>query len=254
MAEADPNIADAHTRTPPLKGRKAIVTGGTTGIGRAIAVLLASEGVEIFTCGRNEEHLRDGLERINQVGRGSGIAVDLAGKDGLDRFFDEAGRRLGDYDIAIINAAIPIDGVTQTSEDEARYGVAVDFVAYVMSAHKAARAMKDKGDLIMIGSMSAHYLGASSSIYSGVKSGIQGFAEALRKELGPQGIKVGLVEPGMTGADFQLPDIPVERQREMINADKMLRAEDIAVAVHFMLTQPRRAVVQQLAMTERIKQ
>jgi NAD(P)-dependent dehydrogenase (short-subunit alcohol dehydrogenase family) len=254
MAEADPNIADAHTRTPPLKGRKAIVTGGTTGIGRAIAVLLASEGVEIFTCGRNEEHLRDGLERINQVGRGSGIAVDLAGKDGLDRFFDEAGRRLGDYDIAIINAAIPIDGVTQTSEDEARYGVAVDFVAYVMSAHKAARAMKDKGDLIMIGSMSAHYLGASSSIYSGVKSGIQGFAEALRKELGPQGIKVGLVEPGMTGADFQLPDIPVEKQREMINADKMLRAEDIAVAVHFMLTQPRRAVVQQLAMTERIKQ
>jgi NADP-dependent 3-hydroxy acid dehydrogenase YdfG len=254
MAEADPNIADAHTRTPPLKGRKAIVTGGTTGIGRAIAVLLASEGVEIFTCGRNEEHLRDGLERINQVGRGSGIAVDLADKDGLDRFFDEAGRRLGDYDIAIINAAIPIDGVTQTSEDEARYGVAVDFVAYVMSAHKAARAMKDKGDLIMIGSMSAHYLGASSSIYSGVKSGIQGFAEALRKELGPKGIKVGLVEPGMTGADFQLPDIPVEKQREMINADKMLRAEDIAVAVHFMLTQPRRAVVQQLAMTERIKQ
>jgi NADP-dependent 3-hydroxy acid dehydrogenase YdfG len=254
MAEADPNISDAHTRMPTLKGRKAIVTGGTTGIGRAIAVLLASEGVEIFTCGRDEEHLKDGLERINQVGRGNGIAVDLADKGGLDRFFDEAGRRLGDYDIAIINAAIPIDGVTKISEDEARYGVAVDFVAYVMSAHKAAGAMKDKGDLIMIGSMSAHYLGASSSIYSGVKSGIQGFAEALRKELGPQGIKVGLVEPGMTGADFQLPDIPVEKQREMINADKMLRAEDIAVAVHFMLTQPRRAVVQQLAMTERIKE
>ena len=87
-----------------------------------------------------------------------------------------------------------------------------------------------------------------------MKAGIQGFSEALRKELGPKGIKVGLVEPGMTGADFQLPDIPVEKQREMINADKMLRAEDIAVAVHFMLSQPRRAVVQQLAMTERIKE
>jgi NADP-dependent 3-hydroxy acid dehydrogenase YdfG len=85
-----------------------------------------------------------------------------------------------------------------------------------------------------------------------MKKGIQGFAEALRKELGPKGIKVGLVEPGLTGADFQLPDIPVEKQREMINAEKMLRAEDIAVAVHFMLTQPRRAVVQQLAVTERV--
>ncbi|HEY7808695.1 MAG TPA: SDR family oxidoreductase [Croceibacterium sp.] len=254
MAEADPNLSDAHTKMPSLKGRKAVITGGTTGIGRAIAVLLASEGVEIFTCGRDEQHLKDGLERINQVGKGDGIAVDLAEKDGLDRFFDEAGKRLGDYDIAIVNAAIPIDGITETTEDDARYGVATDFVAYIMSAHKAASAMKDKGDLIMIGSMSAHYLGAASSIYSGVKAGIQGFSEALRKELGPKGIKVGLVEPGMTGADFQLPDIPVEKQREMINADKMLRAEDIAVAVHFMLSQPRRAVVQQLAMTERIKE
>lgn len=253
MAEADPNLSDAHTRMPSLEGRKAVITGGTTGIGRAIAVLLASEGVEIFTCGRDEQHLKDGLERINEVGKGDGIAVDLAEKHGLDRFFDAAAKRLGDYDIAIVNAAIPIDGVSTTPEDDARYGVATDFVAYVMSVHKAASAMKDKGDIVMIGSMSAHYLGAASSIYAGVKLGIQGFAEALRKELGPKGIKVGLVEPGMTGADFQLPDIPVQKQRELINADKMLRAEDIAVAVHFMLTQPRRAVVQQISVTERIK-
>jgi NADP-dependent 3-hydroxy acid dehydrogenase YdfG len=112
--------------------------------------------------------------------------------------------------------------------------------------------MKDKGDLIMIGSLSAHLLGAESSIYSGMKKGIAGFAEALRKELGNKGIKVGLVEPGKTGADFQLPDIPIEKQREMINEEKMLRAEDIAVAVHFMLTQPRRAVVQQLTMVQRV--
>jgi NADP-dependent 3-hydroxy acid dehydrogenase YdfG len=254
VAEADPNIRDAHTEMPSLEGRKAIITGGTTGIGRAIAVLLASEGVEIFTCGRDERHLKDGLERINEVGKGAGIALDLAEKEGIDRFFDEAGKKLGDYDIAIINAAIPVDGVTTTSEDDARYAVATDYVAYVMSAHKAASAMKDKGDLIMIGSMSAHSLGASSSIYAGMKKGIQGFAEGLRKELGPKGIKVGLVEPGLTGADFQLPDIPVEKQREMINAEKMLRAEDIAVAVHFMLTQPRRAVVQQISVTERIKE
>jgi NADP-dependent 3-hydroxy acid dehydrogenase YdfG len=100
--------------------------------------------------------------------------------------------------------------------------------------------------------MSAHSLGGSSSVYSGMKKGIQGFAEALHKELGKKGIKVGLIEPGLTGADFQYPDIPADKQREMINDEKMLRAEDIAVAVHFMLTQPRRAVVMQLAMTERV--
>jgi len=252
MADADPNLSDAHTQMPSLKGRKAVITGGTTGIGRAIAVLLASEGVEIFTCGRDERHLKDGLERINQVGKGDGIALDLAEKEGLDRFFAEAGKKLGSYDIAIVNAAVPVDGLTTTSEDDARYALATDYVAYVMSAHKAAAQMKDKGDLILVGSMSAHSLGAESSIYAGMKLGIQGFAEALRKELGNKGIKVGLIEPGLTGADFQYPDIPADKQREMINAEKMLRAEDIAVGVHFMLTQPRRAVVQQLTMTQRV--
>lgn len=252
MADADPNLRDAHTEMPSLKGRKAVITGGTTGIGRAIGVLLASEGVEIFTCGRDEQHLKDGLERINEVGKGDGISLDLAEKQDLNRFFDEAEKRLGSYDIAIVNAAVPVEGLTNTSEEDAWYAIAVDYTAYVMSAYKAAAQMKDKGDLILIGSMSAHSLSGGSSIYAGMKKGIQGFAEALHKELGKKGIKVGLVEPGLTGADFQYPDIPAEKQREMINADKMLRAEDIAVAVHFMLTQPRRTVVHQLAVTQRL--
>lgn len=255
MAEADAkNLSDAHTEMPSLEGRKAIITGGTTGIGRAIGVLLASKGVEIFTCGRDEQHLADGLERINEVGKGDGISVDLAEREGVERFFAEAERKLGSYDIAIVNAAIAVDALMDTPEEEAWYSIATDYVAYVMSAYKAARHMKDKGDLIMVGSMSAHSLEAGSSIYAGMKKGIQGFSEALHKELGSKGIKVGLVEPGLTGADMQLPDIPVEKQREMINAEKMLRAEDIAVAVHFMLTQPRRAVVQQLAVTNRISE
>jgi NADP-dependent 3-hydroxy acid dehydrogenase YdfG len=112
--------------------------------------------------------------------------------------------------------------------------------------------MKDKGDIILIGSFSAHILGPHSTIYAGMKYGIQGFAESLRKELGNKGIKVGLVEPAKTGADFQYPDIPADKQREMINAEKMLRAEDIAVGVYFMLTQPRRAVVQQLTIVQRV--
>lgn len=253
MADADlRNLSDAHTRMPSLSGRKAVITGGTTGIGRAIGVLLASEGVEIFTCGRDPQHLADGLARINEVGTGAGISVDLAEKEGLDRFFREAEAHLGSYDIAIVNAAIPVEGLTNTSEEDGWYAIATDYTAYVMSAYKAVAHMKDKGDLILVGSMSAHSLGGGSSIYAGMKKGIQGFAEALHKELGKKGIKVGLVEPGLTGADFQYPDKPAEKQREMINAEEMLRAEDIAVAVHFMLTQPRRAVVQQLAVTQRI--
>jgi NADP-dependent 3-hydroxy acid dehydrogenase YdfG len=255
MADADPkNLSDAHTAMPPLEGRKAVITGGTTGIGRAIGVLLASEGVEIFTCGRDPQHLADGLARINEVGKGGGIAVDLAEREGLDRFFAEAASTLRSYDIAIINAAVPADGLTEMTEDEMRYAIATDFTAYLMSAHKAAAHMKDRGDIVLIGSVSAHTLGAHSTVYAGMKAGIAGFSEALRKELGPKGIKVGFVEPALTGADFQYPEIPADKQAEMIIAEEMLRAEDIAVGVHYMLTQPRRAVVQQLTMTQRVRE
>lgn len=259
MAEADPKLtaalADAHTDAPALKGRKAVITGGTTGIGRAIGALLASEGVEVFTCGRNAQHLEDALARFAAVGgKADGVALDLADKDGVDRFFAAANEKLGAYDIAIINAAIPADALADMSAEDLRYAIATDFTAYVTSAHKAAAMLEDKGDIVLIGSLSAHSLGPSSTVYAGMKAGIAGFAEALRKELGPKGIKVSLVEPGLTGADFQYPEIPADKQREMIHADKMLRAEDIAVGVHYLLTQPRRAVVQKLEIVQRVSE
>lgn len=245
------NVEDAHTEQPSLKGRKAIITGGTTGIGRAIAVLLASEGVDVFICGRTPEHLDDALARIGEVGRGGGIAVDLAKPEDLTRFFAEAQAYLGAPDIVIVNAAIAAGGLSEMGEQEVRYALATDFTAYVMSAHAGQALLKDKGDIVLIGSMSAHVLGPGSTVYAGMKAGIAGFSEALRRELGPKGIKVALVEPGKTGADMQYPDIPAEKQREMIQAETMLRAEDIAVGVHYLLTQPRRAVVQQLTITPR---
>lgn len=249
------DLADAHTAMPGLAGRKAIVTGGTTGIGRAIAVLLASEGAKVFVCGRDPQHLKDGLARINEVGEGEGISLDLAGDDGVDRFITAARDYFGgDFDIAIVNAAIPAQGVTRMSAEELRYAIAVDFTAYLATAHAAAEVMKDHGDIVFIGSMSAHVLGPGSSVYAGMKAGIAGFAEALRKELGPRGIKVCNVEPGKTGADFQYESFTAQEQAERINKEWMLRAEDIAVACHYALTQPRRAVVQQITIAPRTQE
>lgn len=245
------SLSDAHTAVSPLAGRKAIVTGGTTGIGRAIAVLLASEGADVFICGRSPEHLADALARIGEVGSGSGIALDLAEPGQLNRFFAEARASLGSPDIVIVNAAVPARALSDMSAEEIRYAVEVDFTAYVLSAKAAQETLADKGDIVLIGSMSAHVLEPGSTVYAGMKAGIAGFAEALRRELGPKGIKVGLVEPGKTGADFQYPDIPAEKQRAMIAEETMLRAEDIAVAVHYLLTQPRRAVVQQITIAPR---
>ncbi len=245
------NIADAHTRMRTLKGRRAIISGGTTGIGRAIAVLLASEGVKVFICGHDAGQLADALVRIREVSEGDGIVVDLADPDNVLTFFDAAEAYLGGIDVAVINAAVGAGGLTQMSEPELRYAIALDFTAYLLSAHAAASRMKPVSDLVLMGSMSAHVLGPSSTVYAGIKAGIAGFSEALRRELGPKGIKVSLIEPGKVGSNMQYPDVPDEKQRAMIAADEMLRAEDIAVGVHYLLTQPTRTVVQQLTIVPR---
>ena len=244
---------DAHTQQPGLDGRRAIITGGTTGIGRAIAVLLASYGVRVFVCGRTPEHLADALRRIDEVGEGDGINVDLSIADDVDRFFEAAAAYLGEIDIAIINAAIPAAALADSGESETRYQLDTDLTAYLICAQEAARRMSAGSDIVFIGSMSAVSRGAGGSIYVAAKSGIQGFVPSFRKELAEEDIKVGLIEPGFTGADFQYPEFPPERQRELINEDKMLRAEDIAVAVHFMLTQPRRSAVSLIRVETRLE-
>ncbi|KRA83977.1 SDR family oxidoreductase [Altererythrobacter sp. Root672] len=246
------SLSDVHTEMPSLTGRKAIVTGGTTGIGRAIAVLLASAGVKVFVCGRTSEHLEDALERIGQVGEGSGVNVDLATREGAEDFFKEAKRYLGGLDLAVINAAIPADALAETSRDETDYQIAVDFASYLTTTQMAAKRMKAGSDIVLIGSMSAVSRSGGSSIYVAAKSGIQGFAKSLRVELAEQDIKVGLIEPGFTGADFQYPEFPPDKQRELIAKHRMLRAEDIAVAVHFMLTQPRRTAVSLMRVETRL--
>jgi NAD(P)-dependent dehydrogenase (short-subunit alcohol dehydrogenase family) len=246
------DLSDAHTEQPSLKGRKAIVTGGTTGIGRAIAVLLASEGAKVFICGRDPDHLRDALARIGEVGEGSGVSADVTKPADLRRVFEEGEKYLGGLDIAVINAAVPLEGAAETPEDELRYGLEDDFVAYVVSAHQAAERMKAGSDIVLIGSMSA-VSRHSASAYTACKGGVQAFAPALRKELAEKDIKVGLIEPGFTGADFQYPEFPPEKQAELINAAKMLRAEDIAVATHFMLRQPRRTAVSLMRVETRLE-
>ena len=245
-------LSDAHTEQPSLEGRRAVITGGTTGIGRAIAVLLASEGVRVFICGRTPEHLDDALNRIREVGEGDGINVDLSRRDEIDRFFTAADGYLGGLDIAVINAALPADALADTSEDELYYRTATDLTAYLACTREAVRRMAAGADVLLIGSMSAVSQSPGSSVYVAAKAGIEGFVPALRKELAERDIKVGLIEPGFTGADFQYPEFPPEKQVELINQDKMLRAEDIAVAAHFMLRQPRWTAVSLMRVETRL--
>lgn len=245
------DLSDAHTAMPSLKGKRVIITGGTTGIGRAIAVLLASEGARVFICGRSDEHLADALARIREVGEGDGITLDLSHEASPKAFVAAGKAYLGGVDVSVINAAIAAEGLSDMSEEEVRYAIATNFTGYLMTAHASIPALDGAGDIVLIGSMSAHVLGPNSTVYAGIKYGIQGFAEAFRREMGPNGVRVSLVEPGLTGSTMQEPESPPEKQREKIRDETSLRAEDIAVGVQYILTQPRRTVIQQLTISPR---
>ncbi len=114
--------------------------------------------------------------------------------------------------------------------------------SYLVSTHAAVKRMKKGSDIVVIGSTSA-VSRTGASVYTAAKTAMQGFVPALRLELAEKDIKVGLVEPSKTGADFQYESYSAEEQADEINAQRMLRAEDIAVAVQFMLQQPRRTAI-----------
>lgn len=245
------DVRDAHTAQPSLHGRRVLISGGTTGIGRAIAVLLASEGAKVFVCGRDENHLADAISRIREVGEGDGLSIDLTERGAPQRFVDAGSDFLGGVDVAVINAAVPAEALLEA--DDLDYQIAADFTQYLQTTRYAAEKMGAGSDIVLIGSMSAVSKKGGNSIYTAAKSGIQGFAPALREELAEKDIKVGLIEPGFTGADFQYPEFPPEKQVEEINKQTMLRAEDIAVATHFMLTQPRRTAVSLIRVETRLE-
>lgn len=249
----DTNIADAHTAVLPLKGRRAVISGGSTGIGRAIAVLLAAEGARVFIGGHEQDELNDALARIRAVGEGDGTVLDLSEPDNVGCFLDAAREAMGGYDIVVANAAVAASGLTEMDEPALRHAISLNFTHYLLLSQQAAAAMGDEGDIVLVGSMSAYVLGPHSTVYAGIKAGIQGFSVALRRELAVKGIRVALVEPGMTGSDMQEPDISPDEQREQIGEEKMLRAEDIAAGVHYLLTQPRRTVIQRLTISPRVQ-
>ena len=132
-------LSDTHTRVENLRGRRVLVSGGTTGIGRAIGAAVASEGARVFICGRDGQHLADARGGDPRpLGEIDGIAMDLAEEDGVKRFFDAGEEALGGIDAVIVNAAIAADGLTEEGESELRYAIATDFTAYLLSAREAA--------------------------------------------------------------------------------------------------------------------
>ena len=154
----------------------------------------------------------------------------------------------------IANAGLGVGTLAETPEEEWRYVLETNLTGYIAFAQEAVKRLEGRdgqGQIVLVGSISADAEGEGSSVYAASKGGVRAFAKALRNEVAKQGIRVSLIEPGTVGSDMQ--EASPEEQRELIHKHEMLRAEDIAVALKYVLTQPERCDIPLLRIEPRIQ-
>ncbi|GAB4465097.1 MAG: SDR family oxidoreductase [Armatimonadaceae bacterium] len=227
-----------------LDGKSVVITGGTTGIGRATALRLLGAGAKVLVFGRHEQELQDALRDLEAVNGGSvvGITADTSKPEDVERIFQTADEKLGGVDILINNAALGAQGIVDMEFSEIQYIVETNLLGYMNCAKQAIERMQQKGEghVVNVGSMSALTKESGSDVYVATKSGIHGFSESLRKQVNEHGIKITLIEPGLVGTDMTTDQVTPEEQSGKIAEEKMLKAEDIAECIYFTLIQPRR--------------
>lgn len=221
-----------------LPGRRALVTGGTTGIGLAIARALAEGGARVLIVGRSRSTLDAALMDLRASRPGvdvDGLTADTSRLEDLTALFAEIDRRWDGLDILVNNAAVR--GTPFWDEDPATAGhlMSVNAAGYVTCAHLAARRMRGRGGhIVNVGSLSAELRDAPYASYVAAKSAVRGFSMALGRTVRDEGIRVTLVEPGFV--DTPMIDIPASEKERRKRALEMLDPSDVADAVLFCLT------------------
>jgi 3-hydroxy acid dehydrogenase/malonic semialdehyde reductase len=234
-----------------LAGKRVLVTGGTTGIGRATVALLAGEGARVLTFGRHEPELRDALALA--TGDVTGFTADVATREGVGEVFERVDADLGGIDILVACAALGAQPIHEMAEDEWRYVIETNLVGYLACARAALDRMiaGGGGHLLFVGSIAAEIKAPGESVYAATKAGVHAFAETLRKEVADKNVRVSVIQPGAVATPMQ--EVSPKEQREAIAAHEMLQADDIAEAILFSLTRSERADVVTLRMEPRIQ-
>jgi NADP-dependent 3-hydroxy acid dehydrogenase YdfG len=229
--------------------RIAIVTGATSGIGAATVRKFTDSGFGVVGNGRNAVKL-EAMEK--EIGPGfCGVSGDAADEAVLERLFGAAMERFGKpVDIVVANAGRGLGGsVKEADLTEFDDMLRINVTGTLRLLQQAARHMLDAqehgypnsaADIVITGSVVGRHISPFSAVYSATKFAVHGLAESLRREVGPKGVRVSLVEPGVVVSGFQAvagyPEALVKRFDD--DFGPLLRGDDVARAIHFIVTQP----------------
>ena len=176
-----------------LKGKKAIVTGGTRGIGGAIVSLLVEEGCDVAFCARNEQQVAEKAESLkNNDTKIFGAVCDVADPKALSNFIEQATKSLGGLDIFIPN----VSGGAGAGEAGWQSAYEVDLMATVRGSEKALSIISSGGAIVIIASIAGLEVTGSPGAYNTIKAGLVSYASQLGEVAATKGVRVNAVSPG----------------------------------------------------------
>src|SRR6266568_466206 len=224
-----------------LAGSVALVTGGSRGIGRAIAVRLAADGASVVVHYlQSQEAAKDTVSTIEASG-GNAIAIqgDVSLAADVRSVFDAAETAFGPVDILVNNAAIVAAGpIGETDEAVFDRVVAVNLKGVFLACQQAAARMPDGGCIVNISAtLPTPFVGILAA-YGATKGGVEVLTRALAKELGRRGINVNAIAPGPTETDMLVPEAREALQAQidtLVPLGRIGRPDDIADAVSFLV-------------------
>lgn len=241
-----------------LNGTVSLITGASSGIGEATARALAAEGSAVALVARRRERLENLAEEIEKDG-GRALVVEadvterLQAESAVARTVSELGR----IDVVVNNAGVMLLGPAVEAPVE-EWDRMVDlnlkgllYVAHAALPHLLEAASGDPrrvADLVNISSVAGRIARSGSAVYNMTKFGVGAFSEGLRQEVTARGVRVSIVEPGLVATELLehlRPEIREHSDRLFAGIEK-LDADDIADAIAYIVTRPRRVAINEL--------
>jgi len=220
-----------------------LITGATSGIGRATAYELAKHGFNLILCGRREQRLKDIKKDLEGQTRIHTLNFDVRDKKAVFEAVESLPERFKIIDILINNAGNaygldPID--TGSLEDwDAMMDINVKGLLYMSKAVIPQMTQRQSGQIINIGSSAGKEVYPKGNVYCGSKHAVLAITEGMRLDLNPYGIKVGAINPGLVETEFSEVRFKGDKKADAVyKGYKALQAEDVAEVIHFAISRP----------------
>ncbi len=226
-----------------LRGKKAVVTGGTRGIGRAIAEALLRSGASVAICGRTRDTVDQACAQLKHSTGGDifGEAADVSKWDQMGHFFGTVASRFGGLDILVNNAGLGVfRSIQDLTPEDWRNTIDLNLTGVFNCCKQALPLLRQNdGYIIQISSLAGINAFAGGAAYNASKFGLNGFSEAIMQDLRYQNIRVSYIMPGSVDTDFS---------PRSGRAEWKIAPQDVAEVVLALLHMPVRTLVSRVEM------